>query len=343
MIDSSTSLLYLPNEMVEGDQVGPRSAFTGMLEEGKLKRYEAFSFLVLAKAIGASEALERIIEHVNRYQPTMLLWQHVGRFPVTPSYLRRLRAASPATHFLYHEGDVYGRWIKRLPAPAKALMAAADTVALVGSGEFEALAKSVGARRVLYTPHSVDVVRFGKPWVPTMQRQFDVLMIGNRVTSRLPWGRMPGAASREKLVRELGRIFGDRFAVYGNGWNGFTGNRGPLPFNDQEAAQRQAWITVSWDHFDTVERYFSDRVPISLASGVPHVTNYQPGYEDVFGMSPPLLWAKSVGEMIRAIRSLLDRGPNELNALGEAAQLYGLRRFSARAVYERLIVEALRR
>jgi hypothetical protein len=335
------SLLHLPNEEREGDQVGPRQAFAELHREGLLAHYEAFSFLVEAAREGAPAALDRLLRLVAGSRPDLLVWQHVGGFPVTPRFLADLRAASPGTHLLCHEGDVYGRRVKRLPPETRALFAAADTVALVGAGEYAELARAAGARRVLYSPHSADTVRFGLPWTPTPERELDVAMIGSRVTSRRPWARLPGARAREALVRALARRFGARFALYGQGWAGFASDRGPLAFDEQERAQRRARVTVSWDHFDTVERYFSDRVPIALLSGVPHVTNRQPGYEEVFGPGAPLAWADTVDGVVAEVERLLALGQGALDELGRRAAVYARGRFTARVVYERLVREAL--
>ena len=335
------SLLFLPNERTEGDQIGPREAFSELAREGELSRYDTFSYLIEAQRHGAPAGLEILRDLVARTRPDVLLWQHVSTFPVTAPFLVALRAASPGTHLVYHEGDVYGRWAKRLPSPVRVLMAAADTVALVGAGEFAALARSVGARRVVYSPSSADTVRFGRPWTPTSTREFDVVMIGNRATSRLPWGRLPGAASREALVRALGRRYGRRFGVFGRGWKEFAGNQGPVAYDAQEPAQRRAWVTVNWNHFHTVEGFFSDRLPISLLSGVPHVTNYQPGYEVVFGTDAPLRWARTVDELLTQLEALLNLGPEATIALGRRAQAFGRERFTARPVYARLLEEVM--
>jgi len=333
------ALLFLPNEETEGDQVGPREAFSELARRGVLSRYQAFSYLVEARLHGAPAGLERLRALAERTRPDVLLWQHAGNFPVTPAFLAALRAASPGTHLVYHEGDVYGRWVKRFPSSVRALLAAADTVALVGGGEFAALARSAGARRVVYSPSAVDTVRFGRPWTPTATREFDVVMIGNRATSRLPWGRLPGAAQREALVRALGRRHGRRFGVFGRGWEGFAGNQGPVAYALQEPVLRRAWVTANWGHFPTVEGYFSDRLPISLLSGVPHVTNHQPGYEALFGLDAPFRWARTVDEAMTHLEELLALGPEATIALGRRAQAYGRERFTAGPVYARLLAE----
>jgi len=337
----TVSLLYLPNEASPGDQVGPRLAFESMHRDGRLRDYSAYSYLVEAKRHGAAVALSRLKELVAEWRPDLLLWQHVGKFPLRWADVESLRAAAPRMHLLYHEGDVYGRWAKRIPEPVRILMAAADTVALVGRGSYAKLARSVGAKRVIYSPSAADTVRFGQPWNPTLEREFDVLLIGNRVKSLRPWGRMPGASKRIELVRALGRRFGERFAVFGNGWEGFRGNHGKVEYAIQEGIQRRAWVTASWNHFDQVEAYFSDRIPISLMSGVPHVTNHQPGYESVFGPNPPLCWAKSVDELVARAEDLLALGPAGINEIGRQAQEYCNTRFTADVVYPRLIAEVM--
>ena len=44
--------------------------------------------------------------------------------------------------------------------------------------------------------------------------------------------------------------------------------------------------------------YTSDRFPISLACGVPHITNYQPSYEHVYQDIPGLFVIKTPDEAV---------------------------------------------
>jgi hypothetical protein len=334
-------LLYLPNEVTVGDQVGPRLAFQKMLAQGELAAYESLSFLVTAKESGTAASLAEIVAKVQSMQPDLLLWQHIGVFPITDAFMRRLRAACPGMKILYHEGDMFGGWAKPLPRQTAIAMRSADVVSLVGTGEFAQQVRKLGAKRVIYSPHSADTHRFGTPWTPTAMRDFDVVMIGNRVCSRLPWKRIPGAQQRSDLVAAMTEAFGDRFAVFGHGWQGCLSNHGPLPFDKQEAAVRRAWVSISWDHFDQEASYFSDRVPISLLSGVPHVTNYQPGYEAVFGPAPPLYWAESVPAMLAKVDELLSLPVGALDQVGHAAADYGRRFFHADVVYRKLLSEVV--
>lgn len=330
-------LLHLPNEEVEGFQVGPREAFEALSREGSLAAYEAYSFLIEAARLGITVALEKLVEQARRFRPDVVIWQHVSRFPVDAAFLRYMNAECGNPFVVYHEGDVFGRWIKPLPASVKAFAACADLISLVGLGPLADLFSRHGARRIVLSPHSFDSRRFGQPWQPTRDRRWDVVMIGNRVQSRIPFKRMPGSKERVDLADELFRRLGGRFAVYGCNWGNRPYAQGPLPFDRQVDCVRSSWVTVSWDHFHDVPYYFSDRLPIALAAGVPHVTNRQPGYETFFRDAAGLVHAPGVIGVADAVSALLSRPRRELLDLGEQAKLFAYERLSARRVYADLI------
>jgi hypothetical protein len=332
-------LLYLPNEQVAGDQVGPRRAFEGMLERGQLAAYEAVSYLRECDRAGPAAAFDALADRAAALRPHWLLWQHLGGLALPRGTIGRLRSAAPGLRLLYHEGDLYGAG-KPLPAATKALMREADVVALVGFGDFARRVRAWRPGPVLYTPSCADTQRFGRPRPVGQPPEFDVVMIGNRVRSRLPWRRLPGAAARAELARRLGRRFGRRFALFGQGWQGYAGWQGPLAYADQEAALRRARVSVGWNHFDREAGYFSDRLPISLLAGVAHVTNWQPGYEQVFGADPPLRWGRSVDEVCAEVGALLALAPPALEAIGSRAAELAKRQLVAEVVYPRLLAEA---
>lgn len=335
-------LLYLPNESVRGDQYGPRSAFEDMVKQGVLSSCHVFSFLCEAKENGGSgKTLERLYETVCQYRPDILFWQHVGKFPVTHQFMGKLRAVDPRLIIAYHEGDVFGKWSKRPTHAMRVMAKAADVVFLVGLGELAELFIKCGAKKVLYAPHSVDCGNFGKPWAPPLSREFDVVMIGNRLTSRIPFLRIPGAREREELALRLHHLLGARFAVFGRGWEKFPFSRGAIPFTEQENVMRKACLSISWDHFDKTPFYFSDRLPISLMSGVPHVTNYQPGYEKIFSDGRHLFLASSVKNAVDVVLYLLSQPRNYLVEIGSQAQEWSRLHLTSKIVYGHMIEKIL--
>lgn len=335
-------LLYLPNEGVRGDQYGPRAAFESMVKEGLLSDCHVFSYLCEARENGGDEkTLKRLYEVVNQFRPDIIIWQHIGRFPVTREFIEKLKSTDTRPTIAYQEGDVFGRWTKRPTVAMRELASAADVVFLVGLGELAKMFMKCGAKKILYAPHSVDTQRFGKPWEPSLSREYDVVMIGNRITSRIPFLRIPGACERERLALKLGELFGTRFAVFGKGWEGFPASQGPIPFQEQENVSRKAWLSISWDHFDKTPFYFSDRLPISLMSGVPHITNYQPGYENLFSNGQQLFFASSVGNAVDMVLYLLSKPRNYLIEFGQKAQEWTRGKLTSRIVYKDMVERIL--
>lgn len=331
-------LLYLPNESKEGDQVGPRSVFDTMLKEGRLSAYEAFSLLYEANKEASREAtLERWYSLAAEFQPDIVLVQHVGDFYIPKRFLAQIKQLNSRPMLVYHEGDVYGRLRKRLPKAVKAIAKEAELVFLVGLGNHATLFRRHGAQNVVHVTTFADKRRFAVDWTPTADREFDVVMVGNRITSRLPFLRMPGSTRREKLAVELSKLMGDKFAVFGSGWEKFKFARGTVPFEDQSAILRRSWITVGWNHFDRVPFYFSNRLPIALMSGVAHVTNYQPGYEKMFTDGDQLLLARSVNEAVQTVNYLLSLPREDLIRLGLRGRDFAIEQLSAEAVFSSIL------
>lgn len=125
---------------------------------------------------------------------------------------------------------------------------------------------------------------------------------------RVPFLFMPGAASRKKASRHLHKHLGERFALFGagQGWDGEPYCRGRVDDDRQADMIRDSWVSVNWGQFDRIGMYRSDRPPIGPACGVPHITNYQPGYEHIYSDVPSRCWGVSC--------RLLRLDPNNLHS-----------------------------
>ncbi len=338
-------ILHLPNEAKEGpthEQVGPRRAMSSMAQEGQAAAYTAYSYLARYNAVGDVWQQE-MLEVARTFQPDLVVWQHVGEVPVAPSTLSALSALPSAPRLLYHEGDPFGRLFKRPPAPTRQLFAASDLTLVVGAGRFATVARRAGAPRVAAVVQPYDAERFGAGWEPTAERALDAVMIGNLGGTRIPGVMLPGGRNRRRFAEQVCAALGpDRFALYGSGWDGITCARGRTPFMEQTTTIRSAWISVNWDHFDTEPRYASDRLAISLAAGVPHLTTNHPGYAEQYPGCPGLLLADSPEEGVEMLRWALDQGPETLMRWGAAAREYAVERLEAGTVWRQWIDLAVR-
>ncbi|MFM7534102.1 MAG: hypothetical protein ACKO5J_16755 [Rubrivivax sp.] len=335
-------LLYLPNEMTEGDQVGPRKAFSQLLREGRIGAYATHSFLVERRRHSSHEAaLRALLEAARAFGPDVVYWQHVtASYPVDAPFLQALKSLPSQPRLVWHDPDAYGRFIKRFDPVMKTVIAHSDLAVVKGLGGFAQLVRQAGAKRLVYAVESYDDERFGQPWTPPRQRALDAVMVANLTClKRVPFLFMPGGRSRLRLACRLHDALGPRFAVYGSGqgWRGRPFCRGPVGFADQERTIRSAWISVNWTQFDEIPMYFSDRLPISLAAGVAHVTNHQPGIEHALPDAQGIYFARSPADAVDIVDMLLGLPRERLLEIGYQAARYARDRLNATRVYADIV------
>jgi hypothetical protein len=330
-------LLYLPDEIEIGGQVGPRRAFESLASLGRISGYHAFAPECEARIVGYEETTRRLLETAEAFRPTIILWSHVTTFPVAAALVRQLRNLASQPTLVLQDMDPWGVFRKRLTLSARVLAKEADLVYLSGGSSLAQVFRLAGATRVRYTFDGFDGQRFGTPWSPTAQRDYDVVMIANHNRGRIPGSALPGAYRRARLVELLERQYGPRFALYGHGWAGHPSWKGPLAFEDQGDANRSGWVSASWDYFPAIANYMSNRAPISLASGVPHVTNYQRGYELIYPPGSGLFWGKKVHSVAEMVAVVLAMPRSNLLALGEQAACFAREHRSQEALMVRLL------
>jgi hypothetical protein len=337
MMLTKERLLYLPDEDRLGGQVGPRRAFEALIRDGRLAAYQAFAPHYEAAFSGPVDASARLLALANAFQPTIILWSHPSNFRVPSELVARLRSVASRPTIVLQDMDAWGMVRKRLTPSTRLLTKEADLVYLCGTGSLARVFRRAGAARVRYAFDGADGERFGTPWSPTKQREYDVVTIANRNRGRLPGSALPGAWRRARLVDLLERQYGPRFALYGHGWEGHPSWKGPLAFDSQGEANRSAWVSAGWDHFPAIASYTSNRTPISLVSGVPHVTNYNPGYELIYPPGSGLYWAKTVRSVAEMVTVVLAMPRKDLLAIGEHAACFARDHRSEEAFMERLL------
>lgn len=330
--------LYLPNETEHGDQIGPHKAFRELHRQGVISALQSYSYLVERRRFSThQEALEDLLHAAEAFAPDVIFWQHLNKtYPVDRPFLRRLKEIPSRPKLVWHDPDPYGRWIKPIDSVMKAALAECDLAIVKGTGYLMEDLRRAGARQTLYVPESVDDERFGQPWTPTRTRPFDAIMIANLpCVKRIPFLYLPGGRSRKRTARLLHRAYGERFALFGSGqgWQGEPYCRGPIAFNAQEPTIRQAWLSVNWSQFDRIPMYSSDRLPISLATGIPHITNYQRGFEHVFPGAKGLYFVHSPEEVVDVADMLLSLPRERLIEIGCEGVEYVRRHFNANRLY----------
>ena len=129
----------------------------------------------------------------------------------------------------------------------------------------------------------------------------EVVFLANNYGNQFPLSRY-----RREASTLLHHKFGNRFKVYGNGWNN-NFNSGNLNHSQYEESKlyRSVKIAISISHFDS-DRYFSDRLSRALCSGVFVLSHSFNGMEKDFEVGEHLDSFSSLSDMINKCEKWLN-------------------------------------
>lgn len=339
--------MYWPNEPAhlypDFTQAGGRAAFETMVSNGMVSDLEIYSYRVERAQHPDTAVFEQVaFDAVRAFAPDVLFVQHLFGADLTENLWKKIRSELPQVTLAYHEGDPFDRTVKRIDKATIGILRHADIVLACGLGSLADILADHSAAPIRHMPHAFVKSRFALHDVRETAKTNDIVMIGNCGNRRrLKYLYLPGGRNRARFARKLSEAFDTRFALYGAGWSHLAAARGNLPFFEQEQAIQSARITANWDHFDTIDYYFSDRLPISLAAGVPHVTTHHVGYEHLFRDTPGLYACKTISEAVETCRWLLSRPDADLLEEGLAAKEWVFANMEANLVFMRGIEQAL--
>ncbi len=340
-------VMYWPNEPPQlypkSMQTGGRAAFQAMAANGLIKGLEIYSYRVARAHHADRTSFERdALNAIQNFQPHILFVQHVAGTDISEQFWQSLRDVTHDVTVVYHEDDPFDPWVKRVDQATSFALKFADLVFASGRGALTKLLSRYTHAPIAYLPTCFDSGRFAKHDPTVAVKTTNVAMIGNRgVRRRLKFLYLPGGRRRADFAVRLCKEFGRDFVLYGKGWSRLASSHGPLPFAEQERAIQAARISANWDHFDHIEAYFSNRLPISLAAGVPHVTTWHEGFDELFADCPGLYLCRSVAEAVDTSRWLAGRPDRMLQEEGLAAKQWALANLEAGVVYQSGFMQAL--
>lgn len=307
---SGIRVAYITPERELGTARGKRRAFAQLEAAGLLDAVTVISPELRRLIDGGTGGL---LSEVRAFRPSIIFLEHPSSRMLTSADLRGLRTV-PGARLVVYEMDVYDRHRKKYPAVLREAAALSDVILTPGASTQLTDYRRFGARHAVWQPSSFNPADFGLRPIYRIPSH-DVVMIANDSSSRAPFRSMPGSRQRVRLVQGLHRRFGDRFALYGSGWpKGLS--RGPIGFMEQERVIQQGRISVNFDHYPHEAMFFSNRLPITLASGSVHVTTAHAGYEKIF--------ARHTGEFLHLHVSpakIIDRVESLLACVDDSALL----------------------
>ncbi len=324
-------VLYLPLEGYLGDQVAPRAAFEKLQSDGRIEGYECFSFLAVARESGNWDLmLQKLLEVAQRFQPNLIYWelQTSGRVP--SGFVESLRKLESHPVIVQRTGDSYWSPPKKMVEFGRLIDATFITSTTLIS-QFE----NSGCKNVFFLPERLDTVRFGKAYPPSAARRFDVVMIANYYND-LGFKKFPGQKLRRQLVEVFHKAFGDRFGIFGKGWEGLRCLQGVIPYEDQQEVMRDSYLVLgsnNWNHSD----YFSDRYLISISSGIPVLYSRFEGCERFFTTGKECWYFASPEDALNQARRILSMDINQREEISRTAAAKAILNFSCLKQAEELL------
>jgi hypothetical protein len=220
---------------------------------------------------------------------------------LTPHVIQNAKNLLPNTIFSNWTGDV------RVPPKHHFLEIGKviDISLIVSTGHVD-LYKKHGLKHVKFVQAGIDTNRF---YVRSNEEReklraelkHDISFCANYYEG------FPGFDLRNKVVVRLSELFGDRFAIYGTGWNHIKNSyRDHSEYDDQNKIYNGSKIVISVNNFNDVDMYFSRRQLNAMACGTITVSCYIPGLENYFENKKDLVWFKSVDECVNLVKYYLD-------------------------------------
>lgn len=176
-----------------------------------------------------------------------------------------------------------------------------------------------GAKCIVYVPNSLCPARFTNHSINPLVHKFDfdVVMVGSRNYGKWyhPFSRnFKMAKIRVQIVKALCKHFGQRFGLFGRGWDGLVSNQGPAPFNDQQKYFQRGRVLVGGNPYSFSDYYSSNRVFFEIASGVPTVELRVNRLDRVLRDGDQIYFADDIDDIITKCEELLKQDPVELYA-----------------------------
>jgi hypothetical protein len=333
--------LVVLNEGPPGSHPDVYEAFQALVDDRALDGFEAYAYPTRQVAgISDSAIAADIRDRAEHLRADVIVWMHTRTLEVSDDILHQMRRLPSKPVMVYWEGDSYHPRYKPLPSAALRIMRRCDVVFLPCGGPILRVLDKAGCHNVYYAPSCASAGRFPLVWQVRASYDYDLIMVGNRVHSRRPFGTMPGARRRARLVRRLQRRYGSRFAVFGAGWSGPSA-MGPCGFDEQALLYSVSAVTIGVNN-STYPLVFSNRLPIGLASGAPLAYSRNPRFDEVFDTETDDVFFSSSTEATNRIDRLLSSSADELLDVSNRGRRFFERNLTRRIVCRHVVEAGIR-
>lgn len=257
-------VLHLPLNVAGSEQIGQEKGFREVFGS---ENYVQFDFLSFCGQFGNAAANEELKNLFSVHRPDIMWAQFQETAIITPETIKFIREMYPKAWLTTWSGDARDY----LPTYLSQVLPFMD---IFYNDTDQVEMYKPYCKRYEFMPIAVDGDEVMADF-PIASKVPEIIFIGNNYGGTFSNGRF-----REELMHRLSLEFGDKFGVFGNGWDsGQVTALGPIPLKQQGAYYRQAKIVLSIDHIQGI-LHWSERLPWALASGSKVIIEEQPHLSD---------------------------------------------------------------
>lgn len=256
------------------------------------------------------EVTHKFLDRCAETRPDWIWLQVQGAGILQPWGFKAAKKVYPKTTITHWMGDLRSEIDESLSA----VCASTDATFISSVGQIP-MFQDAGAPRVHYVQIGLDWAEdvLGDGYVdihgtkhPRFVPSFrvpEVVFIGNYYGATFP-------ASDERLacIRYL-KEHGIDIGVIGQSWPDDIPVVGTCHVKQQHEVYKRAKVAISINHYNDIERYYSDRQLIAMASGTPVVCRFVPGLDKELTSGVECLFFRDKEVLLDSVRTLLNDVP----------------------------------
>ncbi|KKN72161.1 hypothetical protein LCGC14_0413730 [marine sediment metagenome] len=242
------------------------------------------------------------------YKPDLIHMQIQHTRVIDNRIVSKIKRALPKTIITNWTGDVRNA----VPNTFKNIANVADYNFISSTGQLEMFKREI-KKDVKYLQIGYDPKLYYPGTVLKSNFEWDCIFIANNNTKE----GYPGRTARTQTCSGLRSVFGDRFALFGNGWPKGFKSKGSIDQKRAASAYHKSVCAVSVSHYNDLDHYFSDRLLMCMASGRPTISLKFPKWESYFTNNCDLVMADSVDDIANKVR-YLKQNPELASYIGKS-------------------------
>ena len=323
-------ILFLSQGKEISDHPGYNDALIKLKNEGFISDFLNIPYFGFAEKHGWDAFYKEVVKlcEQNSYDVVYFHFFHKRGRPKPTKCMESLRNLNNPPAIVTSCGDGFSdNWMRQdYPEDFKEASRLADITFSTQMGKAADKMLNWGARNIVLSPNGMCQVRFKADSIDINKHSFDfdVVFVGSNNGSRLlnpvskHWW---GAKQRQQLVKKLFKRFGNRFGLFGNGWN-YACAKGPIPFDQQQMTFRKGKIVVGGNPYSYSDYYASNRPFFEISSGIPTVELHVPRLDKILRKDDHCYFANDLDEVIDLCEELLKTEPEELYSKAANAAKY---------------------